>query len=108
MIASSQLHIKFIEHDVAQKRTQRTALGSTFRTHLKQASVYYATAEIFVYQAYYPSVFYGSAEYFYQPAMTYRIKEAFNVKVDYIFIACTYIFCALRRASWHPLLGRNP
>lgn len=44
-----------------------------------------------------PSIFYAAAEYFYQLAMTYRVKEAFKVKVDYVFIA--FIYCLLRSSQ---------
>ena len=71
-----------------------TSLGSTFCTHLEQAPVYYTTAKIFGYQAYYPSILYGTAEYLYQLAMTYRVKEALKVEVDYVFIAFSH--CLLR------------
>lgn len=64
-----------------------TTLGSTFPTCFEQASVQYTTAKIFVYQTHTPSTLYSAAEYFYQLAMAYCIKETLKVEVNYISVA---------------------
>ena len=61
-----------------------------------------------MYQTYYPSILYGTAEYFYQLAMTYRIEKAFKVEVDYIYITFTHYLLRLTESIMATPLGTEP
>ena len=76
----------------------------------KQTFVHYTTSEIFVYKTDNSTVFYRTAEDFYELAMAHGVEEAFKVEVYYIGVALVdYPLRSNRSANyWHPLLGRKP
>ena len=87
MTAALQLLVQFVEHDVAQQRTERTSLRRSLRCRLIYSVDHHASIKVFVYQAYDPAVLYGVGEQFYQVTLVYGVKEAFQVYAHGIFIA---------------------
>ena len=60
---------------------------SLFFCHSRESVVYDSAWKVFVYKTDYPAVLDGAAEYLYEFAVTHGVKEAFEVKVNYIFVA---------------------
>ena len=60
---------------------------SLFFCHSRESVVYDSAWKVFVYKTDYPAVLDGVAEYLYEFAVTHGVKEAFKVKVNYIFVA---------------------
>lgn len=54
---------------------------------MPQSFVYDSAPKIFVYEADYPAVLDGAAEYLYEFAVAHCVEEAFEVKVNYVFVA---------------------
>ncbi len=79
--------VQLVEHDVAQKWTQRTALLSTLLARVPKTFGYHTAAQIFVYKANHSAILYRTAEYLYEFAVVNCVKEAFEVEVNYICIA---------------------
>lgn len=74
-------------------------------TCLEQSTVDYTAAETIAYQANYPSVLYRAAEYFYQLAVTYSVKEALKAEVDYILVAAVHYLLRSSQCLMTPPLG---
>ena len=59
MTAAFQFLVQFVEHNVAQQRTERAALWRSLRCRLIYSVNHHASIKVFVYQAYAPAVLYG-------------------------------------------------
>ena len=68
--------VQLVEHDVAQKWTQRTALRSTLLARVPKTFGYHTAAQIFVYKANHSAILYRTAEYLYEFAVVNCVKEA--------------------------------
>ena len=82
-----EFFVQFIEHNITQEWAQQSSLGSSFLARLKQTFVHYTASEILVYKTDHSTVFYRTAENFYEFAMAHSVEEAFKVKVNYINVA---------------------
>ena len=87
-----EFFIQFVEHNITQQWTKWTSLRSTLLVHFEHSMVHHTTTKIFVYKTDYSAVFYRTAEYFYEFAMTYGIKFHLTMNT----LALGYVIPAIR------------
>ena len=78
------------------------SLGCSFRTILRLLCHY---ADICVSDLLHLFIFYAATEYFYEFTMTYHVKEAFEVEVNYVLIFIHYLLCSPQSIT--PPFGDN-
>ena len=87
-----QLLVQLIEHDVAQYRTERSALGYSRRYLLKSAPDLHPCVEELVHQRYHTAVCHCLRQHLYQLVVVHGVEIARKVEVDAVSVALVGIF----------------